>query len=581
MTTTTFNDGVTLTVTQDPREYRRWVAAARGAGDYIAIDTETTGLSPQRDVVAVVALEHGGKICIYRALTDADWGRPLDGAALITQNGTTFDLVFPGAPNVGSHWDLRLAERLILMRNQPDVYDTDSALTKHRRGASLAVMIQRYIGGGAAKLSVEHAPDTWILWPPSKERLAYVVTDVVHMREIRLAQRRLLGGTNAAVALEMQTSRVVVDMMRAGVPVEPNALTQYRGALALAAVEPVQRLAAAGIESDRVGSVPYVTSVLEARGHVVNSTAKADLFRFGVTDNIAFDILAVRQFRRAMSSYRKDFDPIERNGAFSLHPTWQQLGTSTARFSAVKPAFHSLPKDARGLVAPREGMALVAADWEACEVYVAADIAGDEDMANAVRGTLDMHTGNCIYVDGLDVWEAMSAEAQYLRRRQFKSVTFTWLYGGRENGVVTSMARVYGGVISREGAGTVLRALDRRYPGYSGWARGQRARFSPRQRNIYVGADYYRPVGPTDKATIAINSPVQATAAIALKHAMVGIERAPVITMHDELVYHVPMREADDFAAHVHDVMVSAGRATGLLDTDLPANVAVLRDKWK
>ena len=235
-----------------------------------------------------------------------------------------------------------------------------------------------------------------------------------------------------------------------------------------------------------------------------------------------------------------------------IRTTFQNLVTATGRLSSTEPNLQNIPvrtdlgSEIRKMFIPKEGHVLVDADYSQIELRVLAHIADDEVMQNAFISGLDVHTVTAAQVFGVKAEEVTS-----LQRRHAKAVNFGIVYGisefslAEDIGVsrweakdyIDSYLAHYSGV--RQYMKNVV--TDAREKGYTATLYG-RKRYIPELSasnfNIRSGAE-----------RIALNTPIQGTAADLIKLAMIRVEKALnehfpeaklLLQVHDELIVECP-----------------------------------------
>ncbi len=270
-----------------------------------------------------------------------------------------------------------------------------------------------------------------------------------------------------------------------------------------------------------------------------------------------------------------------------IRTTFQNLVTATGRLSSTEPNLQNIPvrtdlgAEIRKMFIPKEGHVLVDADYSQIELRVLAHIAGDTVMQNAFISGMDVHTVTAAQVFGVAPENVTS-----LQRRHAKAVNFGIVYGisefslAEDIGVsrweakdyIDSYLAHYSGV--REYMKNVV--VDAREKGYTSTMYG-RKRYIPELSasnfNIRSGAE-----------RIALNTPIQGTAADLIKLAMIRVENALntyypdaklLLQVHDELIVECPKEMAEDVAELVSREM----QAVAQLNVPLQAE-AKFGESW-
>jgi len=246
-----------------------------------------------------------------------------------------------------------------------------------------------------------------------------------------------------------------------------------------------------------------------------------------------------------------------------IRTTFQNLVTATGRLSSTEPNLQNIPvrtdlgAEIRKMFVPKPGCVLVDADYSQIELRVLAHIAGDETMANAFRSGMDIHTVTASQVFGVE-----PEQVTPLQRRHAKAVNFGIVYGisefslSEDIGVSRYEARDYidSYLTNYRGVRTYMKQVveDARNIGYTETMFG-RKRYIPELKssnfNVRSGAE-----------RIALNTPIQGTAADLIKLAMIRVDAALranfpeaklLLQVHDELIVECPEAIAEDVAALV------------------------------
>jgi len=235
-----------------------------------------------------------------------------------------------------------------------------------------------------------------------------------------------------------------------------------------------------------------------------------------------------------------------------IRTTFQNLVTATGRLSSTEPNLQNIPvrtdlgAEIRKMFIPKPGHVLVDADYSQIELRVLAHIANDETMQEAFRSGMDIHTVTASQVFGVAP-EAVTA----LQRRNAKAVNFGIVYGisefslAEDIGVSRYEAKNYidSYLANYHGVRDYMKAVvvNARESGYTQTLYG-RKRYIPELKssnfNIRQGAE-----------RIALNTPIQGTAADLIKLAMIRVyqalkdhypEATLLLQVHDELIIECP-----------------------------------------
>lgn len=239
-----------------------------------------------------------------------------------------------------------------------------------------------------------------------------------------------------------------------------------------------------------------------------------------------------------------------------IHTTFQNLVTATGRLSSSEPNLQNIPvrtdlgAEIRKMFVPQAGHVLVDADYSQIELRVLAHIAGDKVMQDAFCSGVDIHTATAAQVFGVP-----AEEVTPLMRRHAKAVNFGIVYGisefslAEDIGVSRTEAKEYitTYLANYSGVRDYMKKVvdDAREIGYTTTLYGRRRAIPDLKSsnfNVRQGAE-----------RIALNTPIQGTAADLIKLAMVRVERALqqsypeaklLLQVHDELIVECPQEIA-------------------------------------
>ena len=250
-----------------------------------------------------------------------------------------------------------------------------------------------------------------------------------------------------------------------------------------------------------------------------------------------------------------------------IRTTFQNLVTATGRLSSTEPNLQNIPvrtdlgAEIRKMFIPKPGCVLVDADYSQIELRVLAHIAGDRVMQKAFADGMDIHTVTASQVFGVPV-ESVTA----LQRRHAKAVNFGIVYGisefslSEDIGVSRYEARAYidSYLANYHGVRDYMKKVvaDAEKLGYTQTLYGRR-RYIPELKstnhNIRQSAE-----------RIALNTPIQGTAADLIKLAMIAVDKALqsqypeaklILQVHDELIVECPEEITEPVAALVSTKM--------------------------
>ena len=291
-------------------------------------------------------------------------------------------------------------------------------------------------------------------------------------------------------------------------------------------------------------------------------------------------ILEFRMLSKLKSTYVDALPKLVNQRTGRVHTTFNQTGTATGRLSSTEPNLQNIPirgeegRRIRRAFIPEDGSILVAADYSQVELRVMAHLCGDPSFIEAFQNGEDIHsrTAREILTDG--------SEPSSDDRRKAKAINFGILYGLSEFGLAKQLD------IKRSEAREFITKYFARYPGirtyldqtietgrelgYVSTLLGRR-RFLPdlKSRNGAIRQAAER---------IAMNTPIQGSAADIIKLAMLrvdaaitkrGLESRLLLQVHDELVVEAKESEIDEVESLLKTEMSQAMKLDVPLDVDV------------
>ncbi len=371
--------------------------------------------------------------------------------------------------------------------------------------------------------------------------------------------------------LELPLVRVLADMESEGILVNREALTAFGEEL----FEKIQALEQsiyfhAGREFN-INSPKQLSAVLFDELQLPNpkkgSTAAEVLESVAVYHPIIDDILEYREYSKLKSTYTDGLsDFIAEDGR--IHTTFQQTVTATGRLSSTEPNLQNIPirkelgSRLREMFVSAPGKILVDADYSQIELRILAHISNDENMIQAFLSGEDFHrlTASGMFNVPLDA-------VTPLMRSRAKAINFGIIYGMSQYTLAKDLR------ISNREAGQYMTTYFEKYPGVSAYMKniveqameeGFVTSLFGRRRDI-----------PELKSTnfnmrefgkrVALNTPVQGTAADIIKLAMIKVHDALkgtsaklILQVHDELIVECEESEKDQIAEILKNCMEEA-----------------------
>jgi DNA polymerase-1 len=292
------------------------------------------------------------------------------------------------------------------------------------------------------------------------------------------------------------------------------------------------------------------------------STAAEELLKLAGLHPIVDLILQYRELFKLKSTY-VDVLPTLAGKDGRIHTSFNQTITATGRLSSSNPNLQNIPirtefgKEIRKAFTAEKGKVLLSADYSQIELRIIAHLANDVKMKEAFWAGEDIHAATAAAVFGLDISEVTSAQ-----RRMAKTVNFGLLYGMGVNALAGDLG------IARAEAQKFIDDYFARFSGIKNYVDETLAKaredgfvqtlFGRRRFIPEINAGH--PGLRSAAERMAINMPVQGTAADIMKMAMVKIahQNLPakmLLTVHDELVFEVESKEVKNLAEKIKEIM--------------------------
>ena len=317
------------------------------------------------------------------------------------------------------------------------------------------------------------------------------------------------------------------------------------------------------------------------------STAVEVLEELALAHELPRMILEWRALMKLKGTYIDALPQLVNPGTGRVHTCFNQAVAATGRLSSSDPNLQNIPirtelgREIRRAFVADPGNALISADYSQIEFRVLAHMAGDEFLIESFRRGADFHEQTALKIFGPN-----SARDRHELRAKAKMVNYALLYGKTAFTLAKDIAvtqQVAQNFIDAYFAGfpRVRAFIDRtleegRTTGIVRTMYGRR-RLVPElnSRNGQIRAAAER---------MAVNLPIQGTAADIMKSAMINVHAAlgedpetrMILTVHDELLFEVPKRRADEISGRVREAMESAAA----LDVPLTVDIGI-GENWK
>lgn len=289
-----------------------------------------------------------------------------------------------------------------------------------------------------------------------------------------------------------------------------------------------------------------------------------------------------RGLAKLKSTYTDKLPQMINSKTGRVHTSYHQAVTTTGRLSSSDPNLQNIPirneagRRIRQAFIPREGFKIVAADYSQIELRIMAHLSGDKGLTTAFSEGKDIHRATAAEIFGISLEEVTSEQ-----RRSAKAINFGLIYGMSSFGLSNQLG------IGRKEAQQYMDLYFQRYPAVQTFMTDIQAKA---KADGYVetlfGRRLYLPEINSSNAMrrkgaerVAINAPMQGTAADIIKRAMIALDAEiadnpdiqMIMQVHDELVFEVRSEKIEFYRQLIKQKMEAAAQ----LDVPLIVDVGV------
>lgn len=392
--------------------------------------------------------------------------------------------------------------------------------------------------------------------------------------------------------IEMPLTLVLFSMEEEGIRVNPEALKDYGEALSGKITELEQEIySEAGCEFNinspkQLGEILFEKMELPGgkKAKTGYSTAADVLEKLSGEYPVVKHILEYRGLTKLKSTYADGLAAyIEDENR--IHSTFNQTITATGRISSTEPNLQNIPirmelgRQIRKVFIPKDGYCFMDADYSQIELRVLASMSGDERLIEAYRSHADIHR-----TTASQVFHIPFEEVTDLQRRNAKAVNFGIVYGISSFGLSEDLS------ISRKEAAAYIEQYFETYPQVKQFIDSL---VKDAKKNGYAVTLYgrRRPVPELFSSNfmqrsfgerVAMNSPIQGTAADIIKIAMIrvferlkkeGLKSKLILQVHDELLIETALEEEEQVRMILEEEMVHASSLAVELEIDLHVGI--------
>ncbi|OGW55163.1 MAG: DNA polymerase I [Nitrospirae bacterium RBG_13_43_8] len=416
---------------------------------------------------------------------------------------------------------------------------------------------------------------------PIDEAASYVanaVTTTFELKELLFAMLEEENLERVYFDIEMPLIHVLADMEEAGVKIDSEMLKHIAKELERELDAIQKRIYFLAGEEFNINSPKQLSIVLfqnlgfqpTKKTKTGFSTELSVLEELAESHDLPRELLNYRSLNKLKTTYVDTLPQIVNPTTRRIHTTFNQTATATGRLSSSEPNLQNIPvrgnwgKRIRETIIAEDGNILLSADYSQVELRILAHLSQDKGLLDAFRNDLDVHTRTASELFGIPPDKVTSD-----MRRIAKTVNFGVIYGISPFGLSETLS------ISREEARKYIERYFERHPGVKMYIEEV---IESAKRNGYVVTLFGRrrsiPELKNQNSAIrqqgerlAINSPIQGTAADIIKIAMTriwrsfrdqGVKAKMILQVHDELLFELPLNELDRTRKVVREKMEKA-----------------------
>jgi len=393
--------------------------------------------------------------------------------------------------------------------------------------------------------------------------------------------------------MEMPLLIVLAKMEMNGVKIDVDLLQAFSKELEIQLQQKIERIYALAGEVFNINSSQQLGKILfeKLKLPVVkktktgSSTDESVLTKLSLQHDLPLEILGYRNLTKLKSTYIDALPKLVHPKTGRVHTSYNQTVTATGRLSSSDPNLQNIPirneeeNRIRKSFIPEEGRVMVSADYSQIELRILAHLSRDETLIEAFLRDEDIHARTASEIFNVPLEKVTPS-----MRREAKVINFGIIYGMSSYGLSQQLG------IEPKVAQAYIDEYFRRYTGVQAYiekgleeARRKGYVTTLFRRRRYL-PDINSRVAPVRQASerMAINTPLQGTAADIIKVAMIriqgrieemGLSTRMIMQVHDELVFEIPREELQEAVPLIQKDMET------LTDLSIPLKVSVRSGK--
>lgn len=543
-----------------------------GIKQEIALDTEATGRNPLTDSLVGISIcnnkEKAFYIPVAHSCSLVSTGKQIDikdavrtispilqdaGISKIGHN-LKYDLMLlsqSGSAIAGQLFDTMIAAYL-LNPNKPN-HSLDEVAFEYlsRRKKSFMEVLKKR--ASFAEVPIEEAT----AYAAEDAALAYELKDLLFNK---IKEKGL-----AAIYfdIEMPLIEVLIDMEKSGIKIDPALLNSFSREMSIEIDSIQRRIFFLAGEEFNINSPKQLGNILfhslglspSKKTKTGFSTGMEVLEELAGAHELPREVLNYRSLTKLRSTYLDTLPLLINQRTGRLHTSFNQTVTATGRLSSSEPNLQNIPvrgewgQRIRKAFIAEPGNLLVSADYSQVELRILAHLSGDRGLIDAFSTGIDVHTRTASELYGVSL-DKVTPEM----RRIAKTVNFGVIYGISAFGLSEALN------IDRRDAEKYIRQYFERHPGVKEYItnilaeakeKGYVTTLFGRKRPVPELNSHNKNIQQQGER-LAVNSPIQGTAADIIKIAMINVRKKlhneklnawMILQVHDELLFEVPESE--------------------------------------
>ena len=559
----------------------------------LCFDVEATGRNPISDSVVGIALCREKGKAYYIPIRHAG-GTNIDDALTILKNTIEDEHISKIGHNL--KYDI-LILRKEGIRVKGKLYDTMLAsylLNPNKPDHSLEDVSLEYLFYKKRPFSDVLGKRHSFSDVPIDEAAQYAAGDAelaMELKEILFEKLKNEGLDNLYFNIEMPLIYVLADMEEAGTKIDKDRLAELSKELGRELETLQTRIYAIAGETFNINSPRQLSKILfenlglkpgkkTKTGYSTGMDVLEDLAR---THELPREILNYRTFYKLKTTYVDALPKLINETTGRIHTSFNQTVTATGRLSSSEPNMQNIPirgewgTRIREVFIADKKCVLISADYSQVELRVLAHMSNDRGLIDAFKKDIDIHTRTAS-----ELFNIPAEEITPDMRRMAKTVNFGIIYGISPFGLSEALN------IPPKEAGIIIEQYFEKHKGVKDYIDNT---LSAARNNGFVTTllGRKRPVPEINSSNpnirqqterMAINTPIQGTAADLIKIAMINIwnglkkqrlKTRMILQVHDELLFEVPENEIEDAKKLIKCGMENAIKLSVPLKVDIGA----------